>query len=156
MGSLSIAASTPGWATSINAIRAMPREVKSEVSRQGRRLAEPLADELRRDGVGQGSHAARVAGKVRSTVKAGVPAVSASGLPYVSGSEYGGGLRRTTYYSTSRRGRRYLVVARHTTRQFRPFRGTEGYWWNPTLRGPGTAKVLEAWARLVDDVMRRF
>jgi hypothetical protein len=135
----------------------MPRELKSEVSRRGRDLAEPLAKEMRAEGHSQGSHAARVADRVKSGIKAGVPSVSATGLPFVSGSEWGGGIRRTTYYSTSKSGRRYLVVGRHTTRQFRPFKGKEGYWFTPTLSyGRGREAVLDAWADLVDDVLRTF
>ena len=155
MGNLNIAASTPGWATSINSVRALPREVKTAISRKGRNLAEPLARELRAAGVADGSHAARVAERVRSSMKAGAPSITASGLPYVMGSEYGGGVRRTTYYSTSPRGKRFLVVARHTTRQFRTFRGSRGYWWNPTLfeDGNGREAVLQAWADLVDEVI---
>ena len=158
MAGLSIAASAPGWESSIRAMRAMPRELKTEVSRRGRDLAEPLAREIRAAGHGQGSHAARVAGTVKSTMKAGVPAVTAGGLPYTQGSEWGGGIRRTTYYSTSPLGRRYLVVGRHTTRQFRPFKGKEGYWFTPQLEAgsSGREAVLDAWARLVDDVIAGF
>lgn len=158
MPSLSIGATAPGWEASIRALASVPREIKTEVSRRGgRELAEPLAREIRAEGHSQGSHAARVADRVRSSMKAGAPTVTASGLPYVMGSEYGGGFRRTSYYSTSRLGRRYLIVGRHTTRQFRPHRGREGYWFTPTIReGRGRDAVLEGWARLVQDVIGKW
>lgn len=158
MPGLNIGATAPGWATSINALRSVPREIKTEVSRRGgRELAEPLAREIRAEGNSQGSHAGRVADTVKSSMKAGAPSVTAGGPPYTMGSEYGGGLRRTTYYSTSRLGRRYLVVGRHTTRQFRTFRGRTGYWFTPTIQeGRGRDAVLKAWGALVDDVIGRW
>lgn len=158
MAGLSLAASTPGWDSSIRAMRAMPREIKTETSRRGRDLAEPLARELRAAGHAQGSHAARVADTVKSGMRAGTPTVVARGKPYTMGSEWGGGILRRTYYSTSRRGRRYLIVQRHTTRQFRPHRGQEGYWFTPTFSagGPGRETVLRAWAELVDRIISGF
>lgn len=157
-GGINIAASTPGWASSINAMRAFPREVKTAVSKRGRDLAEPVAVEIRAAGHAQGHHAARVADTVTSGIKAGVPTVTARGKPYTMGSEWGGRIRTTTYYATSRLGRRFLVVGRHTTMQFRPHRGQEGYWFTPTIAegGPGREAVLQAWADLVDDVIREF
>jgi hypothetical protein len=157
MAGLSIAASAPGWESSIKAMRSMPRELKTQVSRRGRTLAEPLAREIRAEGHSQGSHARRVADTVKSGMKAGVPSVSAGGKPYTMGSEWGGGIRRTTYYSTSRLGRRYLVVQRSTTKQFRPYKGKQGYWFTPTIQhGAGREVVLKAWADLVDQVLREF
>jgi hypothetical protein len=158
MAGLSIAASAPGWESSIRAMRAMPRELKTQVSKRGRTLAEPLAKEIRTAGKAQGSHTARVADTVKSGMKAGVPSVTAGGKPYTMGSEWGGGRRRTTYYSTSPRGRRFLVVGRHTTRQFRPYKGHAGYWFTPELEAGsrGREAVLDAWAELVDDVLREF
>jgi len=138
-------------------MRGIPREVKTEVSRKGRTLAEPLAREIRAAGTSQGSHAASVARTVASTMKAGVPGVRAGGKPYTMGSEWGGRRRRTTYYSTSRLGRRYLVVSRHTTMQFRQFRGKRGYWFTPTIHEDrGREVVFRAWADLVDEVLREF
>lgn len=156
MAGLSLAASAPGWESTLRSMRAMPRAVKTEVSRRGRDLAEPLAREIRAEGHSQGSHAARVADTVKSGMKAGIPTVTASGKPYTMGSEWGGGIRRKTYYTTSRRGRRYLVVGRHTTRQFRRHRGHEGYWFTPTIteNGRGREAVMNAWRDLVDDVIR--
>ncbi len=157
MAGLNVAASAPGWESSIKAMRALPRTIKADVTRRGRDLAEPLAKEIRAVGHSQGSHAARVADTVKSGMKAGVPSVTAGGKPFTFGSEYGGGKRRTTYYSTSPLGRRYMIVARHSTRQFRPHKGTEGYWFGPTAReGRGRDAVLKAWAKLVDDAIADF
>lgn len=156
-GGLNLAASAPGWESSITAMHAMPRELKTKVSQKGRKLAEPVAKEVRAAGHSQGGHAARVAGQVVSTVKAGVPTVKATGLPYVAGSEWGGRHRHTTYYSTSPRGRRYLIVARATTMQFRAHKGREGYWFTPTVQeGKGREACLQAWAELVGEVLRDF
>jgi hypothetical protein len=157
MATLSLAASSPGWDSSIKAMRAMPTKLKSEVSRRGRTLAEPLAAEVRAVGHAQGSHAGRVADTVKSGMKAGVPSVTAGGPPFTMGSEWGGGRKTKTYNSTSRLGRRYLIVRRHTTRQFRPFKGHTGYWFTPTVQeGRGREAVLRAWADLVDEVIRTF
>lgn len=158
MASLNVGASAPGWDASIRALASVPREIKSEVSRRGgRQLAEPLAREIRAEGHRQGSHAGAVAGSVRSGMRSGAPSVQAGGPPFTMGSEWGGGIRRTSYYSTSPLGRRYIVVARHTTRQFRTFRGGRGYWFTPTIQeGRGRDAVLRAWADLVDDVIGRW
>lgn len=156
MAGMNVAASAPGWDSSIRAMRAMPATLKREVTRQSRTLAEPLAREIRAAGHAQGSHAARVADTVRSTARSGVPTVSATGKPFTMGSEYGGGRRRRTYYSTSRAGRRYLVVQRATTKQFRVFR-KQGYWFTETAqRGRGRDAVLLSWAKLVDDIIQDF
>lgn len=154
---LSLAASAPGWESSIRAMKALPRSLKTEVSRRGRTLAEPMAREIRAEGKSQGSHAGRVADTVKSGMKGGVPTVTAGGLPFTMGSEWGGGRRRTTYYSHSRLGRRYLIVQRATTQQFRPYRGRQGYWFTPTAQhGRGRDAVLKAWAELVDQVVEDF
>lgn len=155
MARISVAASAPGWDSTIRSMKAMPTNLKREVSRQGRTLAEPLAQEIRAEGHRQGGHAASVADTVKSGARSGVPTVSAGGKPFVMGSEYGGGRRRTTYTSTSPRGRRYLVVQRASTRQFRTFKKS-GYWFTKAATGRGRDKVLKAWAKLVDDVVRRF
>jgi hypothetical protein len=157
MAGLNIAASAPGWDSTVRAMRSLPTNLKREVSKQGRTLAEPLAREIRAAGHAQGSHAARVADTVKSGMRSGVPTVTAKGKPYTMGSEYGGGVRRTTYTSTSPLGRRYLIVARHSTRQFRPFKGREGYWFTPTAQeGRGRDAVLKGWATIIDDVIAEF
>jgi hypothetical protein len=90
-------------------------------------------------------------------MKGGVPSVTAGGKPYTMGAEYGGRHRHTTHYSTSRLGRRYLIVQRASTMQFRPHRGQEGYFFTPTIsHGRGREAVLNAWGTLVDDVLREF
>jgi hypothetical protein len=139
-------------------MRAMPSQLKTQVSKRGRDLAEPVAREIRAAGHAQGSHAARVADTVKSGMKAGVPTVTARGKPYTLGSEWGGRIRTKTYYSRSPLGKRYLIVGRHTTMQFRPHRGQEGYWFTPTISagGRGRTAVLQAWADLVDEVIGEF
>ena len=143
-----------GFDSPVRAFRAMPKELKRTTATRSRTLAEPLATVLRGAGAAQGSHAGAVARRVRSTTSGGVPAVRASGLPYVMGSEFGGGIRRGTYY-THRGGTRYLIVNRHTTAQFRPYLGRTGYWWTPSLRanGAGRAAVLVGWSKIVDEVV---
>jgi hypothetical protein len=140
-------------------MRAMPRSIKGEVSRRGRKLAEPLVREVRAEGHKQGSHAARVADTAKSGMRGGIPTVTAGGrLPYTMGSEWGGRIRRTTYTSTSPRGKSFRVVARHTTMQFRQHKGQEGYWFTPQLTSGsrGREAVLNAWADLIDDVMAKL
>lgn len=158
MAGLNLGASAPGWDQVIKSFRTVPREVKTETTRRGRQLAEPLARELRAEARSQGSHSAKVAGTVESGMKAGVPSVKAGGrLPYTYGAEFGGQHRRTTYYGRSKLGSRYIIIRRRTTMQFRPHRGREGYWFTPTIReGRGREQVLRAWADLVDDVIRNF
>jgi hypothetical protein len=155
---MSIAATAPGWESTIRAMRSMPTGIKREVSRHGRQLAEPVAREIRAVGTSQGSHAASVAANTKSSMRAGVPRVTAGGKPYTMGSEWGGQHRRTTYYSTSPLGRPYLITLRRSTMQFRVHKGQEGYWFTPTISdgGRGTEAVMQAWAELIDDVLSRF
>lgn len=156
MGSLSIAATSPGWQSTIRAMRALPSEVKRETSRRAIDLARPLADKIAMEGRRQGSHAASVADTVKASTRGGVPSIRAGGKPYTLGSEFGGGSRRTTYYSTHRTsGRRYLIVQRRSTAQFRPHRGREGYWWFPTIRDDSDL-VLQKWREIVDSVLRDY
>lgn len=155
MAGFNVAVSAPGWDSTVQAMRSLPASLKRETSRRGRTLAEPLAREIRVEGRLQGSHAARVADTVKSAMKAGVPSVRAGGLPYTMGSEYGGGRRRATYYGTSPLGRRYLIVQRATTKQFRPF-NKRGYWFTDAAHGRGRDAVLKAWAALLDDVIQDF
>jgi hypothetical protein len=158
MASFGVAASTPGWDPTVRSMKALPSSLKREVGRRSRDLAEPLAREIRSAGAAQGSHAAAVARRVKSTSSGGLPMVKAAGLPYVMGSEFGGGTRRTTYPSHSPLGRRYLVVQRHTTRQFQPFKGKTGYWFTPQLRASsrGAEAVMKAWRAIIDDVLSEF
>lgn len=52
----------------------------------------------------------------------------------LKGAEFGGGKRpKRAYVTLSRRGRPY-IVRRRTTRQFRPFLGSHGYWYWPTAK----------------------
>lgn len=158
MAGFSVGASAPGWDSTIKAMKSLPTDLKREVSRRSRDLSEPLAREIRTAGASQGSHAASVARRTKSSSSGGVPMVRAGGLPYVMGSEFGGGNRRTTYYSHSRLGRSYLIVQRHTTRQFRPFVGQQGYWFTPQLRANsrGVNAVMNAWRDIIDDVLREI
>lgn len=154
--SINMGLSAPGWTGTINAVRALPREIKTEVSRRGRRLAEPLAREIRAEAASQGSHAAGVAPTVKAGMKAGIPSVKAGGKPYTMGAEFGGRIRRTTHYQTHRTTRtRYIVVQRRSTMQFRPHRGQEGYFFWPTIRDRSDV-VLKPWRELVDDVIAGF
>jgi len=60
--------------------------------------------------------------------------VTAEGLPYIHGAEFGSDRRRRTAYVTrSRKGNGYLV-RRRTTRQFKPHLGKHGYWFWPAVR----------------------
>jgi hypothetical protein len=146
-----------GWDSTIAAFRSMPASLKREVGRQSRDLAAPLAKELAASGRAEGSHAGGVAPNVKAGSRGGLPTVVASGKPYVTGSEFGGNAGTKTYYSRSKTGRRYLIVGRHTSRQFTPFVGQRGKWWGPTLdSSSGRGAVLEAWAKVVHDVISRW
>lgn len=76
-------------------------------------------------------HGAAASGLNYTTMSDGVQ-VTAGGVEWVAGSEFGGQIKIMTYATTSRLGKRYLVT-RHTTRQFNPWRGQKGYWMWPTI-----------------------
>lgn len=158
MGTLNVGAAAPGWDSTIRAMQALPRDVKREVARNGgRELAEPLAREIRTAGRSQGSHAGAAADTVQSGMRSGVPVVKAGGkLPFTQGAEWGGGIRRRTYWTRSPRGTRYVVTLRHTTAQFRPWR-RQGYWfWGTVNTGRGADAVMRAWRDVVDRVLREL
>jgi len=69
--------------------------------------------------------------------------ITAGGVPWVGGSEFGGQVKIMTYQTTSRAGNPYTVT-RHTTMQFNPWRGQTGYWMWPTIteRMQGIRKKL--------------
>lgn len=145
--------------TTIRAMHAMPAFIKREVAKEGRGLAEPLARAI----AAAGARGARQSPLVAATSKAGfsrgVATVKAgqSGLAaaLAKGAEFGGGDRRTTYWTRSRAGNPY-VVTRATTRQFGlPHTGTKGRWFYPTVRARGDL-VLKPWSELVDRVIAGF
>jgi hypothetical protein len=153
-GRLNIAVDHDDFYDTIRSMRKLPVAVKREVNKQGAHLAEPLAVEIRHVGLTQGSHAGRVADTVKATMKDGVPAVTAGGPPYTMGSEWGG-QHRYRIVNAPVYGRMPLrPYMKHTTMQFRPHIGNEGYWFSPTLRSSrGLRAVLEAWRDVVDEVL---
>lgn len=134
------------WAATVRKVKALPRELKTTISRRGRRIADPLAREVRSAQMGSSeAMVRRMAGTTKGTVRAGIPTVVTGGQPYAIGAEFGGQRKRKTHYSTSRLGRRYIVVLRRSTMQFRQHRGTEGYEVYPAVReaGPLLRKEFE-------------
>lgn len=155
-GGLDMAVKTPGWETSIRGLRAMPAEVRKEVTRRGRTvIAEPVAREIKNEGQSQGRHARAVARTVKTSMRNGQPGISAGGPPYTLGSEFGGDKSRKIGYPTrSPNGTRY-IVRRRTTMQFLPHQGREGYWFFPTVReGRGQQQMMQGWSELVETVFR--
>jgi len=69
--------------------------------------------------------------------------ITAGGVEWVAGSEFGGQVKIKTYNTRSRKGTSYTVT-RHTTMQFNPWRGQKGYWMWPTIteRMQGIRKKL--------------
>jgi hypothetical protein len=157
-GSIDTTIKTPGWESAIRTMRALPVDVKKEVTRRGRSvIAEPVAREIKAVGSSQGSHAAAVARTVKTSMRNGQPAIRAGGPPYTLGSEFGGRKsKKITYPTTSPLGTRY-VVARRTTMQFRVHTGREGYWFYPTvLEGKGRDVMMQGWSELVGVVFAEW
>lgn len=153
-GGMNVTVKTPGWDSSIRSLRAMPADVRKEVTRRGRTvIAEPVAHEIKSEGQSQGRHAAAVARTVKTTMRNGQPGITAGGPPYTLGSEFGGQKSRKIGYPTrSPQGTRYLVY-RRTTMQFRPHQGREGYWFFPTIKeGRGQDQMMRGWSELVEAV----
>lgn len=158
MAGLSVGITAEGWEDSIRTMRALPSDVRREVSRRGRPIiADPVARMMKSEGGSQGRHAAAVARTVKTGMRNGQPTIKAGGPPYTLGSEFGGRKsRKVAYATTSRLGKRYVVV-RRTTMQFLTHRGQEGYWFFPTIRdGKGQQAMMRGWSELVETVFSEW
>jgi hypothetical protein len=76
-------------------------------------------------------HGAAASGLNYARLSDGVT-ITAGGVEWVAGSEFGGRIKVMTYQTRSRAGNPYTVT-RHTTMQFNPWRGQKGYWMWPTI-----------------------
>lgn len=92
-------------------------------------------------------HGRAASGLNYTTMSDGVQ-VTAGGVEWVAGSEFGGQVKIMTYETTSRKGNRYTVT-RHTTRQFNPWRGQKGYWMWPTI----TERLQGIREKLIDSLI---
>jgi len=148
------------FASTLAAARALPSDLKRKVAREGKTLAQPLADAVERKARSQGKIASIAGASTKATIRQAAPAVvlgGGSGLAskLVFGAEFGGGVKRLTYYSRSSTGARYLITLRHTTRHFRPHKGATGYFFWPTIRAEGDL-VLKPWADSLDKAIAEW
>lgn len=129
--------------------RRMLREVLSPLAVKV--VAAGKSNEAKRTAEGSMSHSARASQTVKALAGA-TPKIRGGGRTKAGvlfyGSEFGGGTKqyggmsgRTSTYAT-----RYGMVTRHTTRQFRPYKGKKGYWFVPTIM----ANVDDAGEKLAD------
>lgn len=123
----------------------------SDVSVARRIVTEALLDALDPSMIGEmhgkasglGAMHGRAAAGLNYTRLADGVTITAGGVEWVAGSEFGGQIKIKTYQTHSRAGRPYMVT-RHTTMQFNPWRGQHGYWMWPTItdRMQGIRKKL--------------
>lgn len=114
-------------------VKTWPREIDDAVHDQILVEVRPLLGTMRglASGIGVARGAARHLRVVSTTD--GV-SVTAEGLPYIHGAEFGSDRkRRVDYVTRSRKGNGY-VIRRRTTMQFKPHLGKRGYWFWPAVR----------------------
>lgn len=117
-----------------NRVKTWPREISNAVHEQILIETRPLMSTMR-------GLASSIGGVQRSASRhlhivstADGVSVTAEGLPYIHGAEFGSHRkRRLDYVTRSRKGNGYLV-RRRTTRQFKPHLGKRGYWFWPAVR----------------------
>ena len=123
-------------------------DAKKGITREKKRLAKNLAAKLRRaviSGTKQ-RHGRPMGARVRPTIRQRGETVLAGPHPMLFGTEFGMN-RRSGWYADER-------FANSTEKQYKPW-GTEGYWWNPTIRRskPDADAAVE---RALDDAVRNW
>ena len=101
----------------------LPSEGKKAMAKEKRRLAKNLAVRLRR-AVIRGSKG-RMGTKVRPTIRQRGDTVTAGPHPMLLGTEFGSNSKWGWYSRPEFADNPHLQYFRH---------GTDGYWWNPTIR----------------------
>jgi len=132
-GSLTVA----GLADTQKAFRKLPKEIKAASDEQVRAVARLVASEAK------AAASTRAERKAATTIKAQKNSVS-----------LGGGGKR------SRAGRMSLGTefgggATNRTRQFRPHRGTQGYFFWPSIRS-NSERIKKMWDDMVDEILREL
>ena len=122
----------------------LPPDAQRALTKEKRRLAQNLARRLRR-AVISGSKR-RMGYPVRPTIHQSGDVVTAGPHPMLLGTEFGMN-RRSGWYADER-------FANSTEKQFKPW-GTDGYWWNPTIRRakPDADAAVQ---RAVDEAARNW
>ena len=122
----------------------LPPDAQRALTKEKRRLAQNLARRLRR-AVISGSKR-RMGYPVRPTIHQSGDVVTAGPHPMLLGTEFGRN-RRSGWYADER-------FANSTEKQFKPW-GTDGYWWNPTIRRaqPDADAAVQ---RAVDEAARNW
>lgn len=121
----------------LRAVSRMPKDLEREIKDASKLIALEAVADIRRSANTPAERKAAASVRARAgrdpRIAAGGTG-SASGLMFW-GTEFGGGRRPTT-------------------RQFRPWSGTRGYWFYPTVRARGR-KWAELWLEGIDDTIRR-
>lgn len=125
-------------------------------------IVDPVADRLRAAGMAQGTYGAMGAASIRvmrggvPTIRAGAAKRAASGGLTQSGalvgSEFGSNHDRKGYQRRNRSRAGVHLVIRKVGTAF-PGRASQGRWFWPTVE-ESWEPVLDAWQRLLDDVLR--
>ena len=117
-------------------LRSLPKEIRQGTDQLVRGVANFVADETR------AAASTRAEVKAATTIKAQKNSVSLGG----------GG--RTNRAGNMTLGTEFGGGARPSTQQFRPHRGTQGYFFWPAIRA-NSATIRDMWDQLVDDAVRR-
>ena len=124
----------------------LPLDARKALTKEKRRLAKNLAAKLRRAVISNTKKAGSMGRKVRPTIHQSGDTVKAGPHPMLLGTEFGMN-RKSGWYADER-------FSHSEGRQFKPW-GTDGYWWNPTIRR-AKPDADEAVRRVVDEAVSHW
>jgi hypothetical protein len=128
-----------GLRETLAAFKRFGPDAANELRTEAKNIASQVVARQKAAGTGSDRTSALAAGSVRAR-RDRTPSIVAGGRSKAGqvffGAEFGGGRRKTT-------------------RQFRPYRGTQGYWFYPTLRAM-TPKLLVDYGHALDRAARKW
>lgn len=159
-GTFSVTVSAPDLRPTLAAFRALGKEAENELRDASTEIGERLVPKVK--AAANNRMRSRVAESTR-VQRDRVPVVVAgagrggsrlAGV-LVAGSEFGGGARvKSVIYRRGKSGT-FPVYRRHTTKQFGPHSGTDGYWFFPTFR-ENEDVMLDEWRDAVDRLLEKW
>lgn len=135
------------WREIVRRLNRLPQTAKQEIREAARAIAEDEAARIRSAGGSDDKQSDAVASFVRARSDR-MPAIVAGGRKKAGVS--GGATVSELFFGAEFGGAR-----RPTTRQFRPWRGRQGYWFWPTLRAD-RGRMMERWLGALSAIEREW
>lgn len=147
MPAVKIGVPVDGLRPMLDRIRALPKTAQNEVREAAQAIADDEAQRLRAAGSRAGGLAARVAPTIKSR-RDRIPAIVGGGAKRVG--DDGQGRSGDLFF-----GAEFGGQGRRTTQQFKPHRGTDGYWFFNQLRDDQD-RMMQRWMQVVDAIAREW